>query len=71
MQERTTDFSKATSNTNYPSEVLEFLEGTKHIPITKGLTAYVNDITKDSKTPLQKHKQFMTGQFQLCIETKV
>jgi transglutaminase-like putative cysteine protease len=54
MQERTTDFSKATSNTNYPSEVLEFLEGTKHIPITKGLTAYVNDITKDSKTPLQK-----------------
>ena len=54
MQERTTDFSKATSNTNYPSEVLEFLEGTKHIPITKGLTAYVNNITKDSKTPLQK-----------------
>ncbi|MEN5386764.1 transglutaminase family protein [Aliarcobacter skirrowii] len=54
MQERTTNFEKATSKTNYPKDVKVYLEGTKHIPITKGLTAYVNDITKGSKTPLQK-----------------
>lgn len=54
MQERTTDFSQAKSSTSYSSEVLEFLEGTEHIPITKGLTKYVNDITKDAKTQLQK-----------------
>ncbi|MDX4069970.1 transglutaminase-like domain-containing protein [Aliarcobacter skirrowii] len=54
MQERTTNFEKATSKTNYPKDVKVYLEGTKHIPVTKGLTAYVNEITKDSKTPLQK-----------------
>ncbi len=54
MQERTTNFEKATSKTNYPKDVKVYLEGTKHIPVTKGLTKYVNDITNDSKTPLQK-----------------
>ena len=38
MQQRTTDFSKATSNTNYPEDVKIYLEGTKHVPITSGLT---------------------------------
>ena len=54
MQERTTDFSKATSNTNYPSDIKVYLEGTKHIPITEGLTKYANEITKGAITPLQK-----------------
>ena len=54
MQERTTDFSKATSNTNYPSDIKIYLEGTKHIPITEGLTKYANEITKGAITPLQK-----------------
>jgi transglutaminase-like putative cysteine protease len=54
MQERTTDFSKATANTDYPTDVKEFLKGTKHIPVTPKLTAYANDIVKDAKTPLEK-----------------
>ena len=56
MQERTTDFSKATSNTNYPSEVIEFLKGTQHIPVTPKLTKYVNEIVKNATTPLEKAK---------------
>lgn len=54
MQERTTDFSKATSNTNYPEEIKTYLQGTSHIPVSNGLQKYVKDIIKDSKTPLQK-----------------
>ena len=54
MQERTTDFSKATANTDYPTDVKEFLKGTKHIPVTPKLTAYANDIVKDAKAPLEK-----------------
>ncbi|WP_198304815.1 transglutaminase-like domain-containing protein [Arcobacter vandammei] len=53
MQERTTDFSKATANTDYPSDVKVFLEGTKHIPVTPKLTKYAKDISKDTKTPLE------------------
>ena len=54
MQERTTDFSKATSSMNYPSDVKVFLEGTTHIPVTAGLTKYAKDIVKGATTPLQK-----------------
>jgi transglutaminase-like putative cysteine protease len=54
MQERTTDFSKATSSTNYPSDVKVYQEGTTHIPITAGLTKYAKDIVKGAKTPLEK-----------------
>ncbi|RBQ27951.1 transglutaminase-like domain-containing protein [Aliarcobacter vitoriensis] len=54
MQERTTDFSKATSNTDYPTDVKEYLKGTKHIPVTPKLTNYANDIVKNAKTPLEK-----------------
>ncbi|WP_368031231.1 transglutaminase-like domain-containing protein [Arcobacter sp. s6] len=54
MQERTTDFSKATSSMNYPSDVKVFLEGTKHVPITPSLTKLAKDITKNAKTPLAK-----------------
>ncbi|QDM01559.1 transglutaminase domain-containing protein [Aliarcobacter butzleri] len=56
MQERTTDFSKATSNINYPFDIKEYLKGTEHIPVTAGLTKYVEEITKDAKTPLEKAK---------------
>lgn len=56
MQERTTDFSKATSNTNYPSDVEVYLKGTEHIPVTPKLTKYVNEITKNATTPLEKAK---------------
>ena len=54
MQERTTDFSKATTNTNYPSEIKIYLDGTSHIPVTTNLQDYVKNITKNSKTPLEK-----------------
>ncbi len=54
MQERTTDFSKATSSMNYPSDVKVFLEGTKHVPVTASLTKLAKEITKNAKTPLQK-----------------
>ncbi len=54
MQERTTDFSKATSNTNYPSDVKIYLDGTTHIPVTSSLQTYAKNITKDAVTPLQK-----------------
>ncbi|OCL86504.1 transglutaminase-like domain-containing protein [Arcobacter porcinus] len=54
MQERTTDFSKATSNIDYPNYVKEYLKATTHIPITKKLTNYANEITKNAKTPLEK-----------------
>lgn len=53
-QERTTDFSKATSNTNYPEEIKVYLNGTTHTPVTKFLTDHVNEITKNSVTPLEK-----------------
>ncbi|MBP7769996.1 MAG: transglutaminase family protein [Aliarcobacter sp.] len=54
MQERTTDFSKGTSNTNYPEDIKIYLEGTTHTPVTKKLTKYANDIVKNAKTPLEK-----------------
>ena len=54
MQQRTTDFSKATSNTNYSDEVKVYLEGTTHVPVTASLEKYVKEITKTAKTPLQK-----------------
>ena len=54
MQQRTTDFSKATASTNYPEDVKIYLEGTKHIPVTAGLTDYAKNITKNAKTPLEK-----------------
>jgi transglutaminase-like putative cysteine protease len=54
MQERTTNFSKATSSINYPSEVKVFQEGTTHVPVTASLTKYTKDITKGATTPLQK-----------------
>ena len=54
MQERTTDFSKATSSMNYPEDVKVFLEGTAHVPVTAGLTKYAKDIAKGAKTPLEK-----------------
>lgn len=56
MQERTTDFSKATAKTDYPTDVKEYLKGTEHIPVTPKLTAYVNEIVKDAKTPLEKSR---------------
>ncbi len=54
MQQRTTDFSKATASTDYPDEALIYLKGTEHIPVTSNLQAYAKNITKDSKTPLEK-----------------
>ena len=54
MQERTTNFSKATTNTNYPEEIKEYLKGTSHIPVTASLQEYAKNITKNSKTPLEK-----------------
>lgn len=54
MQERTTNFSKATSSADYPSDVQVYLEGTAHIPVTAGLTKYAKEITKGAITPLQK-----------------
>ncbi len=54
MQERITNFSKATTNTNYPEEIKEYLKGTTHVPVTSGLQKYVKDIVKDAKSPLQK-----------------
>ena len=56
MQERTTNFALATAKTNYPSDVKVYLEGTKHIPVTPKLIKYVNEITKNAKTPLEKAK---------------
>jgi len=55
-KERTTNFSKATASTNYPKDVQQYLKGTKHIPVTEGLTKYANDIVKGAKTPLKKAK---------------
>ena len=54
MQERTTDFNKATSNTNYSEDIKVYLEGTAHTPVTEFLTKYAKDITKNAKTPLEK-----------------
>ncbi|MEY4504145.1 MAG: hypothetical protein RL154_438 [Pseudomonadota bacterium] len=51
---RATDFSKATDKTNYPKGVAEFLKGTPHTPVSKFLTDYAANITKNAKTPLQK-----------------
>ena len=54
MQERTTDFSTATSNTNYTSDIKVYLEGTTHVPVTSGLQDYAKNIIKNLKTPLEK-----------------
>ena len=54
MQERVTDFSKATANANYPSDVKEYLKGTTHIPVNENLQKIVQEIIKDKKTPLEK-----------------
>ncbi len=54
MQERTADLSKATNNTNFPADVKAFLKGTAHTPVNEKLTAFANEITKDSKTQLEK-----------------
>lgn len=56
LQERTTNLKKATTNPNCPGDVLVYLEGTEHIPVTDGLRKYVNSITKKAKTPLEKVK---------------
>lgn len=54
MQQRVTDFSKATPNTNYPKDVEIYLEGTTHIPITLNLQKMAQEITKGKNTPLEK-----------------
>ena len=54
MQERVTDFKKASSSTNYPEDIKVYLEGTTHTPVTEFLTNHANDITKNAKTPLEK-----------------
>ncbi|RXK00552.1 transglutaminase [Arcobacter sp. CECT 8986] len=54
MQERSVNFPKAKNSTIYPEDVKEFLKGTKHTPITKKLTSFANEITKDARTPLEK-----------------
>lgn len=54
MQERTTDFSKATASTNYPEDVKEYLSGSKHIPLNANLQKISQSIIKDKKTLLEK-----------------
>ena len=54
MQERTTNFSKATSSTNYSEDIKVYLKGTTHIPITTNLQKIAQDIVKDKKAPLEK-----------------
>ncbi|RXJ94240.1 transglutaminase [Malaciobacter molluscorum] len=54
MQERSVNFSKAKNSTMYPEDVKEFLKGTKHTPITKKLTSFAKEITKNARTPLEK-----------------
>lgn len=53
-QERTTDFSKATADTNYSKEVAVYLEGTAHTPVNNTIKTFVSDIVKDAKTPVAK-----------------
>ena len=71
MQERITNFSKATTNTNYPEEIKEYLKGTTHVPVTSSLQKYVKDIVKTLNLLFKKHKPFMIGQLQLCTEMKM
>lgn len=54
MQERTANLSKATNSTNFPEDVKQFLKGTAHTPVTKTLTQFANNLTKNSKTQLDK-----------------
>jgi transglutaminase-like putative cysteine protease len=54
MQERTTDFSKATAETNYPKDVEVYLNGTAHTPVTENLQKIALEIVKDKNTPLEK-----------------
>lgn len=55
-QERTTNFASAKNNKNYSDEVKQYLEGTKHIPVTPKLQDFAKDIIKDAKTDLEKAK---------------
>lgn len=50
------DFSQAKDNTIYSDEVKIFLKETTHIPVNDEIKAFVKDITKNSKTTLQKAK---------------
>jgi len=54
--ERTSDFSLATSSTNYSKEVAHFLKPTAHIPTTGKVKELALKITNESKTPLEKAK---------------
>lgn len=55
-QNRSTDFTKATSNINYPKNIQTFLKGTVHIPVNEKIQKFAQDIIKDARTPLQKAK---------------
>lgn len=53
-QERSINLSQASNSTHYSDEVKEYLKGTKHTPVNDTITAFVKDIVKNAKTPLQK-----------------
>ncbi|XPV67889.1 MAG: transglutaminase-like domain-containing protein [Halarcobacter sp.] len=48
------DLSLAKNDMNYKKEEKVFLEATTHIPVNDKLKAFVKDIVKDAKTPLEK-----------------
>lgn len=54
MQQRVTNFSKATSKTDYPSDVAVYLKGTKHIPVNASLQKIAQEIVQKANTPLEK-----------------
>ncbi|AXX87726.1 transglutaminase family protein [Malaciobacter marinus] len=54
MQERTSNLSKATNSTNFPENIKLFLKGTSHTPVNKTLTDFATNLTKNSKTQLEK-----------------
>lgn len=52
--QKSLDLTKAKSDENYIPEAKPFLEPSAHIPVNDKLKAFVKNITKDSKTPLEK-----------------
>lgn len=54
--ERTSDFSKASTKTNYPKEVAHFLKPTAHIPTSGKVKELALKITQNATTPLEKAK---------------
>ena len=51
---RRVNFKNATSSQNYSDEVKVFLEGTTHVSLSPKIKELADEITKKSKTPLEK-----------------